>query len=113
MTFEKKTILVTGASSGIGKAIGEKLLNINCNLILTSRRSETIENWVDKIPNKVANFLIIKNDVTDKQNVAEVFAKIDETFGNIDVAILNSGIGKSVSPQGFSSQIAEDLSNCA
>ena len=111
MTFEKKTILVTGASSGIGKAIGEKLAQIDCNLILTARQNEKIENWVSQLNNKNARVLILKNDVTDKQNVAEVFAKIDETFGNIDVAILNSGIGKSVSPQNFSSLVAEEIIN--
>jgi len=111
MTFEKKTILVTGASSGIGKAIGEKLAQIDCNLILTARQNEKIGNWVSQLNNKNAQILILKNDVTDKQNVAEVFNKISETFGNIDLAILNSGIGKSVSPQSFSSQIAEDIIN--
>jgi len=111
MTFEKKTILVTGASSGIGKAIGEKLAQIDCNLILTARQNEKIENWVSQLNNKNARVLILKNDVTDKQNVAEAFAKIGETFGNIDVAILNSGIGKSVSPQNFSSLVAEEIIN--
>lgn len=111
MTFENKTILVTGASSGIGKAIAEKLLRINCNLILTSRRNEVIESWVNKFENKIANFLILKNDVTKKSNVAEVYSKINEKFEKIDVAILNSGIGKSVTPQTFNSQIAEDIIN--
>lgn len=111
MTFEKKTILVTGASSGIGKAIGEKLLQIDCNLILTARQNEKIENWVSQLNNKNARVLVLKNDVANKKNVAEVFAKIDETFGNIDVAILNSGIGKSVSPQNFSSLVAEEIIN--
>ncbi len=111
MTFEKKTILVTGASSGIGKAIGEKLLQIDCNLILTARQNEKIENWVSQLNNKNARVLVLKNDVANKKNVAEVFAKIGETFGNIDVAILNSGIGKSVSPQNFSSLVAEEIIN--
>ena len=97
--------------SGIGKAIAEKLLRINCNLILTSRKNEVIESWVNKYENKIANFLILKNDVTNKSNVAEVYYKINEKFGNIDIVILNSGIGKSVTPQTFDSQIAEDIIN--
>jgi len=111
MTFNNKTVLITGASSGIGKAVGEKLLQINCNLILTARRNDIIENWVNKLENKKANILILKNDVINKSNVAQTFAKITEEFGNIDVAILNSGIGKNVTTQNFSSQIAEDIIN--
>jgi len=111
MTLNNKTVLITGASSGIGKAVGEKLLQINCNLILTARRNDIIENWVNKLENKKANILILKNDVINKSNVAQTFAKITEEFGNIDVAILNSGIGKNVTTQNFSSQIAEDIIN--
>lgn len=111
MTFNNKTVLITGASSGIGKAVGEKLLQINCNLILTARRNDIIESWVNKLENKKANILILKNDVINKSNVAQTFAKIAEEFGNIDVAILNSGIGKNVTTQNFSSQIAEDIIN--
>jgi len=111
MTFNNKTVLITGASSGIGKAVGEKLLQINCNLILTARRNDIIENWVNKLENKKANILILKNDVINKSNVAQTFAKITEEFGNIDVAILNSGIGKNVTTQNFSLQIAEDIIN--
>ena len=111
MTFENKTILITGASSGIGKAIGEKLVKIDCNLILTARQNDKIEIWLNNFKTKIAKVLVLKNDVTNKENVAEVFAKINETFGNIDIAILNSGIGKSVTPQTFNSQIAEDIIN--
>ncbi|MBU0473004.1 MAG: SDR family NAD(P)-dependent oxidoreductase [Bacteroidetes bacterium] len=111
MTFENKTVLITGASSGIGKALGEKLLNVNCNIILTARGSEKIEDWVNKYQNRAATILILKNDVSDKNSVVETYNKSIEKFGNIDVAILNSGIGKSVTPQTFNSQIAEDIIN--
>jgi short-subunit dehydrogenase len=111
MKFENKTILITGASTGIGKAVGEKLLNENCNLILTARRNEKIEEWVNKIDNPKAAGLILNNDVTDKEDVAETYHKAVEKFESIDIAILNSGIGKSVTPQTFNSQIAEDIIN--
>ncbi len=111
MKFQNKTILITGSSTGIGKALGKKLLNENCNLILTSRRDEKIEEWVSELENSKANMLILKNDVTDKESVAEVYSKGVEKFGSIDIAILNSGIGKEVTPKTFNSKVAEDIIN--
>jgi len=111
MTFTNKTVLITGASTGIGKAVGEKLLNENCNLILTARRDEKIEEWVSNFGNHKAEILILKNDVTDKENVAESYKKAINKFGNIDIAILNSGIGKSITPETFNSEAAEDIMN--
>lgn len=111
MDFENKTILITGASTGIGKAIGERLLNTKCNLILTARRNELIKDWLSNIENHKAEILILKNDVTDKVNVAESYQKAGIRFGKIDIAILNSGIGKSITPETFNSQAAEDIIN--
>lgn len=111
MNFKNKTILITGASTGIGKALGEKLLNVNCNLILTARRNEVIEEWVNKIEDSAANIIIFQNDVTDKDSVAKTHKKIVGKFGSIDIAILNSGVGKSVTPETFNSQVAEDIIN--
>ncbi len=111
MKFQNKTILITGASTGIGKAVGEKLLDESCNIILTSRRDEKIEEWVSESENSKANMLILKNDVTDKESVAEVYSKVVEKFGGIDIAILNSGIGKEITPKTFNSKVAEDIIN--
>ncbi len=111
MDFENKTILITGASTGIGRAVGKKLLNVKCNLLLTARRTELIEAWLSNIENQKAEILILKNDVTDKVNVAESYHKAVKRFGKIDIAILNSGIGKSITPETFSSQAAEDIIN--
>ena len=111
MTFENKTILITGASTGIGRAIGEKLLNVNCNLILIARRDDKISKWVGESKNLKAQILILKNDVTDKTNVALTYKKIEEKFNTVDVVILNSGIGESITPKNFNSQAAEKIIN--
>ncbi len=111
MTFENKTILITGASTGIGRAIGEKLLNVNCKLVLVARRDERIREWVDNSQNPKAEVLILKNDVTDKISVVETYQKIIEKFGNVDIAILNSGVGESITPQNFNSEAAEKIIN--
>jgi short-subunit dehydrogenase len=111
MTFENKTVLVTGASTGIGRAISKKLLNVNCNLVLAARRDEVIREWINECPKPKAKLLILKNDVTNKGDVIESYQKIVKQFGSIDIAILNSGVGKSITPKNFNSEIAEKIIN--
>ncbi len=111
MEFENKTILITGASTGIGKALGEKLAHKSCNLVLTARRDEIINEWVEKVSDCKADIFIIKNDVSDKNNIVETQKKIIEKFGNIDLAILNSGISRKVNPEKFNSEHAEEVIN--
>jgi len=50
MTFAGKTVLLTGASTGIGKAIAQILLKQDCNLILIARRTELIEQYLNESP---------------------------------------------------------------
>ena len=58
-----KTILVTGASSGIGKAIAKKLVQCGANVILTGRNSEKLQSVVDEIGTNILYYLSI--DVND------------------------------------------------
>jgi len=111
MEIINKTILITGASTGIGKALGEKLLNFDCNLILTARRDEVIREWVNKIANPKAKVLILKNDVSDKKNVGQAYLESIREFGSIDIAILNSGISRTVNTEKFSSVDAAEVMN--
>jgi short-subunit dehydrogenase len=107
MNLENKTILLTGASSGIGKAVAQKLLNENCRLALIARRNEQVKEYVDTEADKKNQPLIIKCDVSKKDDVAAAYKLIKEKFGNIDIAILNAGIGHTVTPETFNSVYAE------
>jgi len=108
MTFNEKTILLTGASTGIGKAIALKLLTQKCNLVLVARRSELIEEFVLSQKNKTADVLVLNCDVSKKEEVDSAYKKIKEKFGGVDVAILNAGIGRTVTVDTFNSKDAED-----
>lgn len=107
MDFNNKVILITGASTGIGKAIAEKLMNMNCNLVLTARRPELIEEYVDRAQNKINVPLILKNDVSKKEETTEAYKKIIEKFGRVDTAILNAGVGFHVKVEEYNSVFAE------
>jgi len=111
MNFEHKTILITGASTGIGKALAQKLLTIECNLALVARRKDLIESWVEEFGEITAKIKIVKCDVSKKDDVSEAFGIIQTEFGRIDIAILNSGIGFHVTPETYDSKYAEETIN--
>jgi NAD(P)-dependent dehydrogenase (short-subunit alcohol dehydrogenase family) len=78
-----KTVLITGASSGIGKAIGEFLQQQGCNVIGTSRN-----------PEKAASpFPLIRLDVRDGESIKAAVAETVSRFGQIDVLVNNAGVG--------------------
>ena len=99
MIPDKKVFLITGASSGIGKEIATLLSKENCSLALLARRGDLLNSLAEQLkPNKA----IIKTyvcDVSNIDNVQTVIGNVRANFGQIDVAILNAGVGyKSVVP---------------
>lgn len=85
-----KTVLVTGGSRGIGKAIVEKFAKENYNVILNYNKSF---DSAKAIENNYKNVKIFKADVTNKKEVQNMIEFANQTFGNIDILINNAGIG--------------------
>jgi len=88
--------LITGASSGIGKASAYSLAKLNKNLILISRRMERLEELKEVLESKYnIKILIHSVDVTDQKQVNDFFEKISDY--SIDVFVNNAGLalGKS------------------
>jgi short-subunit dehydrogenase len=108
MTLSGKTILLTGASTGIGKAIAQNLLKQDCNLILIARRTELIEDFISQSQITSNQPLVLRCDVSKKEEVANAYERIKQKFGGIDIAILNAGIGRTVTVNTFNSKDAED-----
>ena len=93
MTFENKTIWITGASSGIGKALALQLSLENCNLILSARNKENLETVKSLCP-KPDNVKIVSFDLLDYANMKNVVNDALLCFGSIDVLINNGGISQ-------------------
>ena len=87
-----KTIIITGASKGIGKAIALKLFE-NHSLVLFARSKDKLEELEQFITKNSGKCMSFAGDVTNEQDVSEVISKTIETFGSIDVLINNAGIG--------------------
>ncbi len=86
MSKNQKKIWITGASSGIGKALAEKFARENWKVAISARR----ENLLNEIA-KNENITAYPLDVTNQKNVENVFNKIKDDFENIDICVFCSG----------------------
>lgn len=88
-----KTILITGASSGIGQAAALALSSPNNRLILVSMKNkEGLENTANKAKEKGADVLTFSADVSDYEACKSLLAQANEHFGPIDLLINDAGI---------------------
>jgi short-subunit dehydrogenase len=87
-----RVILLTGASSGIGKAAAEHLASLGCRVYGTSRRTEG-RKQVFKVEHSQGYVEMLKLDVCDKESVKEAVQYVLEKEGRIDVLINNAGFG--------------------
>jgi len=92
----RKTILITGASSGLGAEMARQFAARGHDLALCARRTEKLEALREEILRDHPNVHIeIKDlDVTDDGQVFEVFGAFKADFGRIDRVIINAGLGK-------------------
>ncbi len=110
MEFKNKTILLTGASTGIGKEIAKKLAMIDCKLILIARRTNLIEEYLSELNNIRAEIEVMQCDVSKKEDVEESLIKIKSKIKNyVDIAILNAGISYRTDITEFNSKHAEEI----
>ena len=85
--MNKKTIWITGGSTGIGKALAIKFANEGWNVAISARREQLLE----EISNKYENISSFPLDVTNKSNCKEVFNQIKNKFQNIDICFFSTG----------------------
>lgn len=87
-----RTILITGASSGIGKACAENLAASNARLILCSRNIDELQNIKKGLEKKGAKVFVYKVDVQQRDSVEKMFDEIEKIKLKIDVLINNAGL---------------------
>ena len=93
MCKEKKIVLITGASSGIGKSLALKLSSKGCELILSSRKIDLLNEVVDNVSSLGGKAHAIQMDITNSNSVEALFIKSKE-IGFVDVVVNNAGFGK-------------------
>jgi NAD(P)-dependent dehydrogenase (short-subunit alcohol dehydrogenase family) len=88
----QKTAIVTGAGSGIGRAVAIALLKDGYAVVLCGRRVEALEQTAHMAETDSGLRSVIPTDVTDPESVARAFAAVKEEFGRLDVLFNNAGI---------------------
>jgi glucose 1-dehydrogenase len=96
-----KTVLITGASSGIGQAIAIRLAQEGCNIAINYRKSsegaeDTEEKAMQKACSQVENCgvrsLLVQGDVSQEEDIVRMVNAVVEKFGSLDILINNAGI---------------------
>jgi len=89
--FKNKIILITGASSGIGKQTAIEFAKKGANLILVARRKEKLELVAKELEKFKISVLVCPCDVSDKDQVKEMSKIVLEKFDSIDILVNNAG----------------------
>src|SRR6478735_7422868 len=87
MAITKKTALVTGASSGMGKVIAKQLVRDGLTVIAAARRVAQMDDL------RALGAYPVALDVADEASRKSVIAEITEKFGGVDVLVNNAGFG--------------------
>lgn len=92
MSFINKTIVITGASKGIGKALAVKLAQSGANLVLAARNKSDLQIVAQKCLEIGSKAIIVPTDVTNPEACQKLIKAGIEAFGAIDYLINNAGI---------------------
>lgn len=94
----KKTALVTGATSGIGKATALKLARLNYRLIITGRRAERLKTLSQELEALGAPSTMLCFDIRDRQATTKAFENLPEDYKTIDLLVNNAGLASTAEP---------------
>ncbi len=91
--------LITGATSGIGKATARAFAKAGFSLILTGRREDRLEQLQEELQNAHnVQVRILCFDVRDHEEVAEHLNELEESWKNVDILVNNAGLAKGLAP---------------
>lgn len=97
--WQNKSVLITGASSGLGWALVEALAPYQINFCLLSRRVEQMNELATQLKDSGSTFWIRACDVRQREEVNSAVRNFYQQLGRLDIAWVNSGIGANTSFQ--------------
>jgi NAD(P)-dependent dehydrogenase (short-subunit alcohol dehydrogenase family) len=90
-----KTAMITGAGSGVGRAVAKALAPQGWSLVLVGRKQQTLDETAHGLG---GDHLVAPADVGDPAQVKTVFAKLKDKFGRLDMLFNNAGMGTPAIP---------------
>lgn len=100
MTFDGRVALVTGGGSGIGEAISKELAAHGARVVVTDIRLEAARRVADEITAAGGEAAAFQQDTATKEDAERAVAFARETFGGLNYAVNNAGIGGKAAPAG-------------
>jgi len=97
-SLEGKVAMITGASRGIGRAIGLRLAQAGAKVVVSSRRLESVQAVVDEIGVAGGEALAVQVHVGRPDDITALVARTVETFGRVDVAVNNAATNPHFGP---------------
>lgn len=89
--FRDRVAIITGASSGIGKATALALARLGARVVLAARRAEALHEVARAVEASGGKALVVLTDVTDQQQVERLVQKTLDTWQQVDIFIANAG----------------------
>jgi len=91
LSFKDKIVLIVGASSGIGRVVALRVADAGAKVVVTARRKELLDQLASEIQSKGNTCLAIPADALDSEAAKTVVKKTVDSFGRIDIVLLNAG----------------------
>eukprot|EP01116_Phalansterium_solitarium_P016160 TRINITY_DN3693_c0_g1_i1.p1 TRINITY_DN3693_c0_g1~~TRINITY_DN3693_c0_g1_i1.p1 ORF type:complete len:302 (-),score=115.07 TRINITY_DN3693_c0_g1_i1:292-1197(-) len=92
-SYKGKTVVITGASAGIGEELAIQYARLGANLVLAARRTEDLNAVRDRCAKLGVKAIAVKTDVSQEDDAKNLVAAAIKEFGSIDVLLLNAGVG--------------------
>jgi NAD(P)-dependent dehydrogenase (short-subunit alcohol dehydrogenase family) len=98
VSASSRIAIVTGAGSGIGRAVTRALLESGYRVALAGRREDALRETVSALTGSDEDTLVLPTDVTDAGQVRELFAHVRSQWGRVDLLFNNAGVFGAVAP---------------
>ncbi len=109
MTFADKVAVITGASSGIGRALAKALAKEGAKVGLVARRRDQLVALADEIQAEGGTVVYAAADVGDRAQVGAAIREVAERLGPVDLLVANAGVGAPTTLEPFNAEAQEKM----
>jgi len=109
--MKDKVVIITGGTSGIGKALAIKIGKNGGKIVITGRRLEALKETQAELENAGISCLALQSDVTKENDTKELVEKTIEHFGKINILINNAGISMRAAFEEVDLEVIKEVMN--
>jgi short-subunit dehydrogenase len=109
MSASGKRIILSGASSGIGRALAIEYARHNAKLVLTARRGDLLEEVASEVRRAGGQAVTIVDDITSVGIAERLVRAADDSYGGLDLVIMNAGMGGRTFPSELTAEAVERM----